>query len=165
MESFGCPRWPETYYKPSILSIAKGLFTKIFIRGTSLSLGLVTRMVATKDPTYSYKVGDLGITREESNIDIENTLLAQWMLPPEALDSDEFGPIGRAIDVYHIGLVLLSVLLGYEPSFTKDRSWQLNPERSQSKCPQCMHLSLLLLCDATRRFGLVLPSCGITLST
>ena len=77
------------------------------------------RMVRTKDSVMSFKVGDLGITREEANIDIFNTMLAQWMLPPEALDATQFGPVGRGIDVYHIGLVLLSVLLRGSPTFTE----------------------------------------------
>lgn len=78
------------------------------------------RMVPRKDPVVSFKIGDLGIAREESNIDVFNTMLAQWMLPPEALDPVEFGPVGRAIDVYHVGLVLLSLLLGRIPTFTRD---------------------------------------------
>ncbi|MEZ5493004.1 MAG: protein kinase family protein [Pseudomonadales bacterium] len=37
------------------------------------------RMVPTKDPVWSFKVGDLGISRLESDINIFGTMLAQWM--------------------------------------------------------------------------------------
>ena len=80
----------------------------------------IDRMVPTKDPVWSFKVGDLGISRLENDIEIFNTLLAQWMLPPEAIDPAEFGPVGRALDIYHVGLLLLALLLGQSPSFTRE---------------------------------------------
>lgn len=80
----------------------------------------VDRMVPSKTPVWSFKVGDLGISRLESDIEIFNTLLAQWMLPPEAIDPVEFGPVGRALDIYHVGLLLLALLLGRSPSFTRE---------------------------------------------
>ena len=77
-------------------------------------------MVPTKDPVWSFKVGDLGISRLETDIEIFTTLLAQWMLPPEAIDPVEFGPVGRVLDIYHVGLLLLALLLGRSPAFTKE---------------------------------------------
>ncbi len=67
-----------------------------------------------------FKVGDLGISNLESDIDIFNTILADWMLPPEAIDPTEFGIVGKQVDVYHTGLLLLSLLLKGVPTFTKD---------------------------------------------
>lgn len=78
------------------------------------------RMVPSKAPVLSFKVGDLGISRLESDINIFHTMLAQWMLPPEAINANEFGFVGRTVDIYHVGLVLLSVLLGRVPTFTQD---------------------------------------------
>jgi len=78
------------------------------------------RMVPTKEPVWSFKIGDLGISRLESEIEVFNTLLAQWMLPPEAIDPQEFGPVSRALDIYHAGLLLLALLLGTTPSFSRD---------------------------------------------
>lgn len=78
------------------------------------------RMVPNKDPVWSFKIGDLGISRLESDIEIFNTLLAQWMLPPEAIDPEQFGPVGRSIDIYHTGLLLLALLLNKTPSFSRD---------------------------------------------
>lgn len=77
------------------------------------------RMFPNRDPVWSFKIGDLGISRLERDIDIFNTLLAQWMLPPEAIDPTEFGPVGRTMDIYHTGLLLLALLLGRVPFFTR----------------------------------------------
>jgi serine/threonine protein kinase len=78
------------------------------------------RMVPSQDPTLSFKVGDLGISRLESDINVFNTALAQWMLPPEFLDPPQFGAIGRPVDIYHAGLLLLSLSLGSIPAFSRD---------------------------------------------
>jgi serine/threonine protein kinase len=78
------------------------------------------RMVPTKARVWSFKIGDLGISNLETDINVFNTILAQWMLPPEYLNP-EFGPIGRAVDIYHTALLLLSLLLGQSPDFTRDQ--------------------------------------------
>ena len=78
------------------------------------------RMVPTKDPVWSFKLGDLGISRLETEVRAFNTLLAQWMLPPEAIDSQQFGEVSRGTDIYHVGLLLLAVLLRRSPSFTNE---------------------------------------------
>jgi hypothetical protein len=44
--------------------------------------------------------------------------MAQWMLPPEHLDPEEFGVVGQQVDIYHTGLLLLGLLLDDMPSFT-----------------------------------------------
>ena len=78
------------------------------------------RMIPAKDPVWSFKVGDLGISRLESDMSAFNTLLAQWMLPPEAIDSAQFSPVGRTIDVYHTALLLLAILMNKVPMFSRD---------------------------------------------
>ena len=77
-------------------------------------------MVAAKPRVLQFKVGDLGLSRLETDIKVFNTMLAQWMLPPEAIDPIQFGQVGRQIDVYHVGLLLLSLLMGKIPGFTQD---------------------------------------------
>lgn len=77
-------------------------------------------MVPSKEPVWSFKIGDLGISRLEGDIRLFNTILAQWMLPPEYLNPAEFGVLGKHIDIYHTGLLLLSLLLNEIPSFTKE---------------------------------------------
>lgn len=78
-------------------------------------------MVPHKDPVWKFKIGDLGISRLEGDIRLFNTILAPWMLPPEHLRRDrEFGVIGKHVDIYHVGLLLLSLLLNQIPNFTRD---------------------------------------------
>lgn len=77
------------------------------------------RMVPSKEPVWSFKVGDLGISRLETEINVFNTQLAQWMLPPEAIDPTQFGLVGRAVDVYHTALLLLAILLRQTPTFSR----------------------------------------------
>lgn len=78
------------------------------------------RMVPSKEPVLVCKLGDLGISRLESDINLFGTAMAAWMLPPEYLDAASFGPVGRPVDVYHAGLLFLGLLVGSTPSFTRD---------------------------------------------
>lgn len=78
------------------------------------------RMMPDRDPVWSFKIGDLGISRLEGEIRVENTLLAQWMLPPEALNPTEFGQMGKSMDIYHTGLLLLALLINRVPQFTRE---------------------------------------------
>jgi serine/threonine protein kinase len=91
------------------------------------------RMVPTKEPVWAFKIGDLGISRLESDIEIFNTRLAQWMVPPEAIDPDKFGPIGRTIDIYHTGLLLLSLLLNKTIPFSHEQILAGVPRRMAEK--------------------------------
>ncbi|MEH1837705.1 MAG: protein kinase [Nostoc sp.] len=76
------------------------------------------RLIPNKEPVFMFKIGDLGISRLENDINIFNTILAEWMLPPEFLAPEEYGRIGRQVDIYHTGLLLLSLLIGDIPHFT-----------------------------------------------
>ena len=77
-------------------------------------------LVPDNQPVWRFKIGDLGISRLEGDIRIFNTRLAQWMLPPEFLQPAEFGVVGKHVDIYHVGLLLLRLLLNQTPNFTKD---------------------------------------------
>lgn len=68
----------------------------------------------------SFKIGDLGLTRLETDVRAFQTRLAEWMRPPEAIDPDTFGAIGRQVDLYQAGLLLLSLLLKEIPYFTTE---------------------------------------------
>ena len=61
-------------------------------------------------PFLQFKLGDLGIAREEHAIRTTGTILAPWMQPPEAVNPAEFGTVSRPTDVYHAALLLLAVL-------------------------------------------------------
>jgi len=66
-----------------------------------------------------FKLGDLGVAKLFSEIDATNTR-AVWMLPPEALEPSEFGPLDHRIDIYHCGLLFLHLLHGRELRFSGD---------------------------------------------
>lgn len=72
-----------------------------------------------KDPVIVFKIGDLGITNLETEMDVFNTMVGRWMVPPEFLKPDQYGKIGKQVDMYHAGLVFLSLLLGRIPTFTE----------------------------------------------
>ena len=71
-----------------------------------------------KEPVWMFKIGDLGISRLEGDIHIFNTILAPWMVPPEYLNPVQFGQLDRRVDIYHVGLLLLSLLMKRTPEFT-----------------------------------------------
>jgi hypothetical protein len=67
----------------------------------------------------TFKLGDLGVARVFNEVDGTNTR-AEWMLPPECLDSQEFGPMDKRIDIYHAGLLLLQIALSQQIQFTRE---------------------------------------------
>jgi serine/threonine protein kinase len=69
--------------------------------------------------SVTFKIGDLGITRFEHEVQSVQTTVP-WMVAPEVLEPDVFGTVGKRTDLYHAGMVLLAVGLGIEPSFTAD---------------------------------------------
>jgi eukaryotic-like serine/threonine-protein kinase len=76
--------------------------------------------MGTNDPgAIQFKLGDLGVAKRLSEVDLTNTR-AQWMLPPEVLQPLEFGPIDHRLDLYHCGLLFLCLAHGSEMSFTPD---------------------------------------------
>lgn len=78
------------------------------------------RMVPAREAVWSFKLGDLGISRLESEIRPLNTQLAKWMLPPEAIQPESFGVVGKGTDIYHTGLLLLALLLNKTPEFSQE---------------------------------------------
>lgn len=92
-------------------------------------------MVPTKDPVWSFKIGDLGISRLESDIRLFNTILAQWMVPPEYLNPEEYGQIGKQVDIYHTGLLLLGLLINRIPEFTHEQILDGVPRQLAERLP------------------------------
>ena len=74
-------------------------------------------VMASPNPATVFKIGDLGISRLAPEIDVFNTILAKWMLPPEAIRPEAFGQIGPQIDIYHAGLTFLSLMTKEIPTF------------------------------------------------
>ncbi len=98
---------------------SKGYVHKDLHPGNIFLAWVSEKMVKDKKPILQVKVGDLGISRLESDINIFNTILAEWMIPPEAVDPIQFGSIGRQVDIYHAALCLLALLQERLPSYDR----------------------------------------------
>ncbi|MBX7184410.1 MAG: protein kinase [Vicinamibacteria bacterium] len=76
-------------------------------------------MQPTEPGAIQFKLGDFGVAKLFGELTATNTR-AQWMLPPEALDPEKFGPIDRRIDLYHAGLLLLQIAESREMQFSRE---------------------------------------------
>lgn len=76
-------------------------------------------MIPKDKEILQFKLGDLGVAKLFNEIDTRNTR-AQWMLPPEVLNSGEFGLIDHRIDIYHVGLLLLELAYSKELRFAPE---------------------------------------------
>lgn len=76
-------------------------------------------MTNAANQVIQFKLGDLGVARLLHEINVQNTR-AQWMLPPEVLNSSEFGPPDHHVDIYHTGLLFLQIAYSKELHFTTD---------------------------------------------
>lgn len=88
-----------------------------------------------------FKLGDLGVAKLFTEIDATNTR-ALWMLPPEVLDSNEFGPMDKRIDIYHCGLLFLHLLHGKEIRFTTDEILAGRPRELALQLPAPYNFAL-----------------------
>ena len=98
--------------------------------GNIFAASVIDEMNPWKEASTTFKVGDLGITRLLSDVDFFNTVLAEWMVPPEFLNPAELGLLGWNVDIYDAGLLFLSLLLGTEPSFTRQQILDGAPRRT-----------------------------------
>jgi serine/threonine-protein kinase len=94
-----------------------------------------------KPEIIQFKLGDLGITKLLSEMDAKNTM-AQWMLPPEVLNSSEFGIIDHRLDIYHIGLLFLQLALSKEIRFTEQEILDGKPRELSLKLPSPFNFAI-----------------------
>lgn len=76
-------------------------------------------MIPQNNQILQFKLGDLGVAKLFNEVDAKNTR-AEWMLPPEVINSTEFGPIDHHIDIYHMGLLFLELAYSKELRFTRE---------------------------------------------
>jgi eukaryotic-like serine/threonine-protein kinase len=72
---------------------------------------LVKDEMVPTDSVITFKLGDFGLAKVKNALDPSGVFLAP-IRPPEAIRHDEFGPLDHRVDIYHIGLVLLQLLIG-----------------------------------------------------
>ena len=87
--------------------------------GNIFSTFIKDEMIPQKDQAIQFKLGDLGTAKLFSDVNIMNTR-PQWLLPPEVLDSNEFGPIDYRVDIYHLGLIFLQLAYSRRLLFTQE---------------------------------------------
>jgi serine/threonine protein kinase len=92
------------------------------------------QMNPDKPAVAGFKLGDLGIARFEGDIRKFGTIMALWMTPPEAIDPERFGTVGRPTDIYHAALLLVGVM--------RREMYPFNQREIVSGVPQQMALSL-----------------------
>jgi serine/threonine protein kinase len=98
-------------------------------------------MDANTPGAIQFKLGDLGVAKLFSELDAANTM-AVWMLPPEVLDTSEFGPLDYRIDIYHCGLLFLHLLHGQELRFTPDEIRNGKPRELALQLPPPFNFAL-----------------------
>jgi serine/threonine protein kinase len=58
------------------------------------------------------KLSDLAVDTLLGKVDVLNTKISRWLVPPEYLSPTECGPMDHRVDIYQAGLLLLCVLRG-----------------------------------------------------
>ena len=112
-EGFSGPLWVSTVAN-GVLQALQYMHDQDYVHkdvhaGNVFSAGTLNNYIPETQPKSLVKLGDLGISRLESDIDVFGTILAKWMQPPEFLNPTEFGVVGKQVDIYHVGLLLLSL--------------------------------------------------------
>jgi serine/threonine-protein kinase len=90
-------------------------------------------------PMVSFKIGDLGLSNLQGDL---SRTMADWMLPPEHLDSERFGQIGPQTDIYHAGLLLLNRLLQTPRFFTNDEILAGVPSEIARSLPSAYNMAI-----------------------
>ena len=85
-------------------------------------------MVPNGNKAIQFKLADLGVAKLLKEVDAQNTR-AQWMLPPEVLNSSEYGPIDWHIDIYHAGFCSFNLPIQKSYIFLAKRFWREGPEK------------------------------------
>jgi serine/threonine protein kinase len=84
-----------------------------------------------KKSVVTFKLGDFGLAKVKNALD-PNGLFLDTIRPPEAIRHDEFGPLDHRMDIYHIGLLLLQLLIGPR-QFSQEERLAGTPRRARPK--------------------------------
>jgi serine/threonine-protein kinase len=98
-------------------------------------------MTSTNPDVIQFKLGDLGVGKFINDISVDN-VRAQWILPPEVMNPNEFGPIDHRIDLYHLGLVFLQLAKSTKLSFTQQDILDGKPRQMALDLPQPLRFAI-----------------------
>jgi serine/threonine protein kinase len=88
-----------------------------------------------------FKLGDLGVSKVFSEIDVLNTL-NDSIRPPEAIDPTEFGPIDHRIDIYQTALLLLQFAASRQIQFSRQQVLDGLPRQLALDLPAPLNFAL-----------------------
>lgn len=88
-----------------------------------------------------FKLADLGVAKMFQQVDAQNTR-AEWILLPEVLRPEEFGPVDFHLDLYHVGLLLLQLAYSKELKFTPDEVLAGRPRELAEALPPPLNFAL-----------------------
>lgn len=91
------------------------------IHGGNVFVAAQSDDMAPSDMIFTFMLGDLGITKMVTEIDAQNTVLAEWMRAPESIIPSEYGPMDHRMDLYHCGLLFLQILRGQQLNLTTEQ--------------------------------------------
>lgn len=95
----------------------------------------------TEAKAIQFKLADLGVAKLFQEVNAMNTR-ARWMLPPEVLKPDEFGPIDYRIDLYHAGLLLLQLASSKLLVFSEEEVLAGKPREVAEALPSPLNFAL-----------------------
>jgi eukaryotic-like serine/threonine-protein kinase len=87
--------------------------------GNVLMRFIADELLPQQHNAVTFKLGDFGLAKVFGALDADGIFLDS-IRPPEAINSAEFGPPDHRVDIYHVGLLLLQLLLGAPRNFSRD---------------------------------------------
>jgi len=109
--------------------------------GNVLTAVVKDELIPDDKQAICFKLSDLGVAKLLSELDLKNTR-AKWMLPPEVLNTSEYGPIDQRIDIYHAGLLFLELAYSKELKFTQEEILNGKPREMALKLPSPFNFAL-----------------------
>jgi serine/threonine protein kinase len=76
-------------------------------------------MLPNNHSIITFKLGDFGLAKVFGILDAQGTFM-ESIRPPEAIDPNEYGPIDHRVDIYHVGLLILNLVLEKPRTFTRE---------------------------------------------
>jgi serine/threonine protein kinase len=100
--------------------------------GNVLMRFIPDEMLPNDHNAITFKLGDFRLSKVFGALD-PNGIFLDHIRPPEAINPAEFGPLDHRVDIYHVGLLLLQLLIG---------SRQFSREEVLSGVPRQLALTL-----------------------
>lgn len=149
-------------------SLAKAIFHSLHFMHTqglghcdvhagNVFLHFIPDTLTPNESAHVFKLGDFGLTRPIELMHPNGTF-QHYILPPEALRPDEFGPLDHRADLYQAGLLLLGFLLRTECRFDAD---EILAGRPRELAEALQHPAGELIAQLLRRHSTARPDTAL----